>query len=76
MFFLFGLITKFKVLPSLATTCQYCRTFAQQYLEERATRFTLFFIPVFTVSRSYQMTCSNCGQHSTISRRQKHALVR
>jgi hypothetical protein len=76
MFFLFGLSTKVKELPSRAATCQYCRAFAPHYLEERATRFTLFFIPIFTTSRSYQITCSNCGQRSKISGRQKNALVR
>ncbi|WP_457973607.1 zinc-ribbon domain-containing protein [Arthrobacter sp. D1-17] len=75
MFFLFGLSTKLKALPSRPATCQYCGAFTQHYLEERATRFTLFFIPVFTTSRSYQITCSNCGQRSRINSRQKRALV-
>jgi hypothetical protein len=76
MFILFGLSTKVRELPSRATTCQYCGAFAQQYLEERATRFTLFFIPVITTSRSHQLTCSNCGRRSKISGRQKNTLVR
>ena len=76
MFILFGFSTKVRELPSRAAACQYCGAFAQQYLEERATRFTLFFIPVFTTSRSYQLTCSNCGGRSKISGRQKNALVR
>ena len=67
MFFLFGLPTKVKALSPRASTCHCCRTLARQHLDERATRFTLFFIPVLTVSRFYQMTCSNCGQHSTIN---------
>lgn len=45
-------------------------------LQERATKFTLFFIPVFTTSRAYNITCSNCGQHSMIKARQKNALLR
>ena len=76
MFILFGFSTKVTDLPSRAATCQYCGAFAQHYLEERATRFTLFFIPVFTTSRSYQITCSNCGRRSQISGRQKNALMR
>jgi hypothetical protein len=76
MFFLFGLSTKLRALPSQPATCQYCGVFSQHYLEERATRFTLFFIPVFTTGRSYQISCSNCGQRFSINSRQKHALVR
>jgi len=49
--------------------------FAHQHLEERATKFTLFFIPVFTTSRSYRITCSNCGATSTVNSREKRALV-
>ena len=75
MFILFGFSTKVTELPSRAATCQYCGAFAQHYLEERATRFTLFFIPVFTTSRSYRITCSNCGIVSSISSREKKALV-
>ncbi|MCU1520802.1 MAG: hypothetical protein JWN19_1187, partial [Arthrobacter sp.] len=57
-------------------SCQYCHSFANHRLEERTTRFTLFFIPVFTTSRTYRITCSNCGRLSTISARQKNVLVR
>ncbi|MBT2521145.1 zinc-ribbon domain-containing protein [Arthrobacter sp. ISL-28] len=76
MIFIFGLSSKFKALPSRAATCQYCQALVQHYPDERATRLTLFFIPVFTTSRSYHVTCSNCGQRSTISGRQKKALNR
>lgn len=76
MFLLFGLKTVNKELPGRPASCQYCNAFAHHHLEERSTRFTLFFIPVFTTSRSYRITCSNCGQTSSISARQKNALVR
>ena len=76
MILLFGLNTKVKALSSRAATCQYCRAFVPQYLEERATKLTLFFVPVFTTSRSYRISCSNCGQRSTISKRHKNALTR
>jgi hypothetical protein len=75
MLLLFGFKTVQKLLPGQAATCQYCGVFARQHLEERATRFTLFFIPVFTTSRSYRITCSNCGATSVVNGRQKRALV-
>jgi hypothetical protein len=76
MFLLFGLKTMTKELSGRPASCQYCHSFAHHHLEERSTRFTLFFIPVFTTSRSYRITCSNCGRMSTISARQKNVLVR
>ena len=75
MFLLFGLKTALKDRPGRAATCQYCRQLAHHHLQERATKFTLFFIPVFTTSRSYQITCSNCGQTSAIKSRRKKALT-
>lgn len=74
MFLLFGFKTALKALPGKAATCQRCRSFVHHHLDERATKFTLFFIPVFTTSRSYNITCTNCGYVSSISARQKRAL--
>ena len=76
MFLLFGFKTILRALPQRPATCQFCHSFVPHFLEERATRFTLFFIPIFTTSRKYQITCSNCGQVSTISSRQKNVLMR
>lgn len=75
MLILFGFKTVRKLLPGRAASCRYCGVFAHQHLEERATKFTLFFIPVFTTSRSYRITCSNCGATSVVNSRQKRALV-
>ncbi|PNI08642.1 zinc-ribbon domain-containing protein [Arthrobacter sp. AFG7.2] len=74
MFLLFGFKTVLKALPGKPATCQYCRSFVHHHLEERATKFTLFFIPVFTTSRKYHITCTNCGYVSSITARQKRAL--
>nr|WP_244208486.1 zinc-ribbon domain-containing protein [Arthrobacter oryzae] len=63
-------------LPGRAATCQRCRQLVQHRLQERATKFTLFFIPVFTASRAFNITCSNCGQHSMVKARLKNALLR
>ncbi|MGO4229225.1 zinc-ribbon domain-containing protein [Arthrobacter sp. YAF34] len=76
IFLLFGLKTALRDLPGRAATCQYCRRLVPHRLQERATKFTLFFIPVVTTSRAYNITCSNCGQHSMIKARQKNALLR
>ncbi|MDQ0754249.1 zinc-ribbon domain-containing protein [Arthrobacter sp. B3I4] len=75
MLLLFGLRTALKDLPGRLATCPNCGQFVHHRLQERATKFTLFFIPVFTTSRTYQITCSNCGQTSAIKARQKNALA-
>jgi hypothetical protein len=76
MLLLFGLKTVLRTMPGRAATCQSCQRFVHHHLEERATKFTLFFMPVFTTSRSYRITCSNCEWTSAISSRQKNALAR
>ncbi|MEK0153934.1 zinc-ribbon domain-containing protein [Arthrobacter oryzae] len=76
MLLLFGLKTVVRALPGRLSVCRYCGQYVQQHLEERASKFTLFFIPVFTMSRSYQITCSNCGQRSSLSKRGMKALAR
>ena len=75
MLLLFGLKTALKNLTGRAATCQYCGRLVHHHLQERATKFTLFFIPVFTTSRTYRITCSNCGQTSSIKPRQAKALA-
>jgi len=75
MFLLFGLKTVLTELPGRPATCQHCRQFAHHRLQQQATKFTLFFIPVFTTSRSYRITCSNCGQTSAIKPRQAKSLA-
>ncbi|MBT2594658.1 zinc-ribbon domain-containing protein [Arthrobacter sp. ISL-72] len=76
MLLLFGIKTVQRALPGRLSTCRYCGVYAEQYLEERASKFTLFFIPVFTMSRTYFVTCSNCGQRSSLSKRGMRALAR
>jgi transcription elongation factor Elf1 len=75
MLFIFGIKTAVKVLPARMATCQFCGQFARHFLEEHARKFTLFFIPVLTTSRSYQTTCSNCGRVSSMNAREGKALV-
>lgn len=74
MLLLFGFKTVHKALPGRAATCSNCGAFIHHLVEEQATKFTLFFIPVLTVSRKFRITCTNCGYVSSITGRQKRAL--
>ena len=75
MFLLFGLKTALRDLPGQMGTCQYCGRFVHHHLQERATKLTVFFIPVLTTSKGLVMTCTNCGQSSRTKSRQKSALL-
>lgn len=76
MLILFGFKTVLRPLFSRPGTCRYCHQHAEQRLEERATKFTLFFIPVFTTRKRYQISCSYCGGRTEVSRQQKEAMAR
>ena len=76
MFLLFGLKTVLRDQPGRMATCQYCGRFVHHHLQERATKFTLFFIPVLTTSKTFNITCTNCRQSTTVKSRQKNALLR
>jgi hypothetical protein len=75
MFLLFGFKTVFRILGSRPGTCQYCHRYAQHRVEERATKFTVFFIPLLTIRRSYSLGCGNCGRTTALSREQKSAIL-
>ena len=75
MFLLFGLKTVLRDQPGRMATCQYCGKFVHHHLQERANKFTVFFIPVLTTSKTFTITCTNCRQSSTVKSRQKNALL-
>jgi transcription elongation factor Elf1 len=75
MLILFGLKTTSRTLLSRPGTCLHCRQYAQQDVVERATKFTIFFIPVLTTSRRFQLHCGNCGHQTALTRQQKNALT-
>lgn len=75
MLLIFGFKTVLRDMPGRMATCQNCGQFAHHHLQQRANKITLFFIPLITTSKAYNITCTNCGQHSTIKPRQKRALL-
>lgn len=74
MFVLFGMKTVFKTLSAEIAMCRYCHQRAEQRVLERANRFTLFFVPLFTFRRKYQVNCSYCGATTEISRQQAGSM--
>jgi hypothetical protein len=69
MFLLFGLRTRDRLISTHSGTCEYCGVIATQALVKRATKFTLFFVPLFPVRPSrYHLECGNCGTHRSVDR--------
>jgi hypothetical protein len=70
MLLIFGTTLRDRILAVVSFVCEYCGTHATQDVIESATKFSLFFIPLFTVSRRYVVVCSNCGGTTALTREQ------
>jgi hypothetical protein len=70
MFLIFGTTLRDRVLVVVRFVCEYCRTDASQDVIESATKVSLFFIPLFTISRRYFVVCSNCGGATALTKEQ------
>lgn len=70
MFLIFGTTRRDRVLAVVHFVCTYCGVAAPQQVIERATKISLFFIPLFTVGRRHSVVCTNCGGDTPLSRQQ------
>lgn len=70
MFLIFGMAPRDRVLAVVHFVCEFCGTPAPQNVIESATRFSVFFIPLFTLSRRYSVACTNCGDATGLTREQ------
>jgi hypothetical protein len=75
MFLLFGTRTGEVLINVVSFVCGYCRVNAEQHVVKRSTRFTLFFIPLFSFSTSHVNVCTNCGGVTKLTKSQaQHSL--
>ena len=72
---IFGTTGRLTLLAVVTFVCANCNTAAAQRVIERATKFSLFFIPLFTMGRSYYVECSHCGRTTRIDRAQADRYV-
>ncbi|MDO5500915.1 MAG: zinc-ribbon domain-containing protein [Propionibacteriaceae bacterium] len=67
MLLIFGTKADREVLGVLTLACQFCGATAAQRIEKWSTKFTVFFIPLMTVSKRYHMQCASCAAESELS---------
>lgn len=68
MLLIFGTKAYVTVMGVVTFVCQYCGNPGSQRVEKWATKFTLFFIPTFTVSTKYVVQCAVCGTQSRLEK--------
>lgn len=75
MILLFGTTARARLLAIVNFVCGHCHNPAAQRVIENATKFSVFFIPLFTVSRSYYVECTFCGMTTRIDKAQADNYV-
>jgi hypothetical protein len=65
---IFGFRGYVKLLAMLTFVCASCRNPAAHRVVQVTRKFTLFFIPLFPISRSRHMTCTFCGASTRLSK--------
>jgi hypothetical protein len=70
MILLFGTRASLIEMAIVRFVCSFCGVNAAQQIYKRVNRFTLFFVPLFTVSTKHYVQCSNCGGTTALTREQ------
>lgn len=70
MILLFGTRASLALLSVVTFACGYCDKSVAQRIVKRVNRFTLFFVPLFPVSTTYLVECSNCRGTTPLTREQ------
>lgn len=75
MFLLFGTRATATIAFVVSFVCGHCGVLASQQIVREENKFTLFFIPLFSVGTSWFVECSNCGIATPLTREQAdHSL--
>jgi hypothetical protein len=67
MFIIWGFRNVVATLATVFATCRACGNPAAQRLSLVKRKFTLFFIPLVTLKKTYVQTCAMCGTHRKLS---------
>ena len=63
-------------LSTLFFTCETCDNHAAHQLTKQNRKFSLFFIPLFSVGTKYLDSCTACGRIIEVSKEQAEAAAR
>ena len=64
------------LLSTLVFTCETCGNHAAHQLIKRSRRFSLFFIPLFSVGTTYLDSCTACGRVIEVSKEHAETAAR
>jgi hypothetical protein len=64
------------LLSTLVFTCETCGSHVAHQLTEQNRKFSLFFIPLFSVGAKYFDSCTACGRIIEVSKEQAEAAAR
>jgi predicted RNA-binding Zn-ribbon protein involved in translation (DUF1610 family) len=64
------------LLSTLVFTCETCGNHAAHQLTKQNRKFSLFFIPLFSVGTRYLDSCTACGRIIEVSKAQAQAAAR
>jgi hypothetical protein len=70
VFIIWGFRSFVRELGRVFITCGSCNTPASHRISEIRRKFTLFFVPLFTVRKRHVLTCAMCGHASRITEEQ------
>jgi hypothetical protein len=73
MFLIFGIVKKARKLTTGKLFCPTCKNSVVASNIEVKEFFTLFFIPLFTLSTTYLAGCTGCGQTYQLDEPPKNA---
>ena len=73
---MFGFGGREILLSTLIFTCGTCGNHAAHHLSKRVRRFSLFFIPLFSIGTKYFDSCTACGRVIEVSKEQAETAAR
>jgi uncharacterized Zn finger protein len=76
VFLLFGTRPALTLLVVVTFLCDYCGQNVAQSVYKKTNKFTLFFVPLFSFSKSYFVECSNCGGATALTEAQANRSMR
>lgn len=71
---IFGFKPYVTLMAVVALVCTRCHNRAAHRVSRRVNKLTIFFIPLFMVSRKYEMSCVACAAQSSLTESEVEAL--